>query len=227
MEEKKKYDILTDEKNTLTYNGRVLHRIIALKDFSDVKKGSIGGFVESGKNLSQKDDCWIYNDAMVMDDACVYDNAKVFDQCIVKGHAKLHENAKMSYRAVISENVDVHGSAKIVDRAFLSGYIEVKDCARIGGFVSLDNFYDIVIDKNAYIFNSMDCITVNYAYYFSHFTLTAFRCNDGSIRVTTPNFQGSLKDFSIYNFHHIFTDYKGYKQNKYLIKFINSHFKIH
>lgn len=41
---KKKYK-LTDE--TITYEGRVLRRIEALKDLSDVKKGDKGGFIES------------------------------------------------------------------------------------------------------------------------------------------------------------------------------------
>lgn len=41
---KKKYK-LTDE--TITYEGRVLRRIEALKDLSDVKKGDNGGFIES------------------------------------------------------------------------------------------------------------------------------------------------------------------------------------
>lgn len=50
----KKYK-LTDE--TITYQGRVLRRIEALKDLSDVKKGDKGGFVENENNLSQKDNC--------------------------------------------------------------------------------------------------------------------------------------------------------------------------
>ena len=40
-----------------------LYVIIALKDFSDVKAGDVGGFVESEDNLSQVGDCWIYDNA--------------------------------------------------------------------------------------------------------------------------------------------------------------------
>ena len=46
----KKYR-LTDE--TINVNGRILHRIEALRDFYGVKKGDKGGFVEKEENLSQ------------------------------------------------------------------------------------------------------------------------------------------------------------------------------
>ena len=42
-----KYEILMDEKNTIEFEGRTLHRIRALKDFGFVKIGEIGGFVQS------------------------------------------------------------------------------------------------------------------------------------------------------------------------------------
>ena len=45
----KKYK-LTDE--TIEVNGKTLYRIEALKDFSNVKKGDKGGFIEKEKNLS-------------------------------------------------------------------------------------------------------------------------------------------------------------------------------
>ncbi len=41
-------------------------RIMACKDFGDVKKGDIGGFVLYINNLSQEGDCWIYDDAIVV-----------------------------------------------------------------------------------------------------------------------------------------------------------------
>jgi hypothetical protein len=49
-----------------------LYRVVALKDFGNVKAGDIGGWVESEHNLSQEGDCWVYGDAYVCDDAQVY-----------------------------------------------------------------------------------------------------------------------------------------------------------
>lgn len=64
----KKYK-LTEE--TLKIYGHVLHRIMALRDFGDVRKGDIGGWVENEGNLSHDDDCWVYNKAEVYGDAVI------------------------------------------------------------------------------------------------------------------------------------------------------------
>lgn len=45
------------------------YRVKALRDFNDVKKGDIGGYIHSENNLSQLDDCWIYDNAVVSDNA--------------------------------------------------------------------------------------------------------------------------------------------------------------
>ena len=42
--------------NTIEHNGHIIHRIQALKDFGNVKKGEVGGYIESEENLSQKGD---------------------------------------------------------------------------------------------------------------------------------------------------------------------------
>lgn len=70
----KKYE-LTDE--TITFNNKTLHRIIAIRSFGDVAKGDLGGFIESENNLSHNDNAWVYGDAQVYGDALVGDNAWV------------------------------------------------------------------------------------------------------------------------------------------------------
>ena len=52
----KKYE-LTEE--VMEYEGVILHRIKALKDFGDVKKGDLGGWIKSEENLSQEGLCWV------------------------------------------------------------------------------------------------------------------------------------------------------------------------
>ena len=83
----KKY-VLTNE--TINYDGRILHRIKAIKDFNDVKKGDLGGWIESEENLSQEGNCWIYNDAEV------YGYAKVHGHAIVYGYAEVYGNAEIN-----------------------------------------------------------------------------------------------------------------------------------
>lgn len=70
----KKYK-LTDE--TTDVLGITLHRVKALKDFDDVKKGELGGYVESERNLSQAGNCWVYGNAKVCDNAKVCGDAMI------------------------------------------------------------------------------------------------------------------------------------------------------
>ena len=73
--ETKKYKIRKDL--SYAFDGHELYRVEALKDFGNVKKGSVGGFIEKEENLSQEGTCWIFLDAKV------YDNAKVFGNAII------------------------------------------------------------------------------------------------------------------------------------------------
>ncbi|GAA4668051.1 hypothetical protein [Bartonella pachyuromydis] len=79
---KKKYKF-TDE--TIKIYGITLYRIRALKDFGDVKKGDLGGWIESERNLSYDDNCWVGGEAWVYENAEVYNNAKVGANAIVAG----------------------------------------------------------------------------------------------------------------------------------------------
>ena len=79
-----KYEIVKDM--AIEYKGRTLYRIRALKNFDDIKTGDLGGYVESYNNLSQKGNCWIFNNAKVYDDARVYDDAKIYE------YAEVYEN---------------------------------------------------------------------------------------------------------------------------------------
>ena len=70
----KKYE-LTDEIKL--YNGRTLHRIVALRNFGNVEIGDKGGWIEKEDNLSHAGFCWVYDNAQVYDNAKVCNNAKV------------------------------------------------------------------------------------------------------------------------------------------------------
>ena len=58
-----------------------LLRIIALKDFSYVRKGDIGGLIEKEENLSQEGRCRVYEGARVSENAQVYGHAEISGKC--------------------------------------------------------------------------------------------------------------------------------------------------
>jgi len=61
-------------------------RIKALKDFSNVKRGDLGGWLEREDSLSQYGKAWVFGDARVSGDAEVFGDAKVSGDAEVYGN---------------------------------------------------------------------------------------------------------------------------------------------
>ena len=133
-----------------------LLRIIALRDFSDVKKGDTGGLIDNEDNLSHEGNCWVYYGARVFgyakvsDNACVSGNAEVCGNARIWGNAQIGENAKVYGEAQVSENASIYGSARVYDNAKIYGRAQVfgwaniydnacvRGEARIGGMIILN-----------------------------------------------------------------------------------------
>ena len=113
----KKYEILMDEKNTIEWQGRLLHRIRALRDFGDVKKDDIGGYVEKEKNLSQCGNCWIYNNAKAMDNSLVHGNSKMFDESEIHKSSIMFDNSEMHDYSVMYNNSKMYDNSVMYDNS--------------------------------------------------------------------------------------------------------------
>ena len=122
MKAKKKYEL---SNIAIEFNGVTLHRIKALKDFSDVKAGDLGGWIEKEDNLSQMGNAWIGGDAKVYGNAKVYGRAKVF------GKAKVHDNAVVCDDAWVYDYAQVYGRARVFGKATVYGNAEVYDHANV------------------------------------------------------------------------------------------------
>ena len=133
----KKYE-LTDE--TIDVSGTTLHRIKALKDFGNVKKGELGGYVESERNLSQEGNCWVCGNAKVCGNAEVCGNA---DYITIKGLGSKYRNTTIfrtkgkniavkcgCFYGTLAEFVDkvkeTHGNSK-----FAKEYLALIDLVKI------------------------------------------------------------------------------------------------
>lgn len=142
MKMDKKYR-LTDE--TQEYNGNTLYRIQATKNFSNVKAGDLGGWVESEDNLSHYGSCWVYDDACVLKKAVVSECATIHDNAIISGNAKIKDSAK------IFGNAKVFGNAKLCDMAKVYDKAMVYENARIFGKSEI--FENAQVYGNAMTFN--------------------------------------------------------------------------
>ena len=120
-------------KNSKVVNGITLHQIQALNDFSNVKKGDLGGWIEKEKNLSQEDSAWVSENALVYGDARVSRNARVSDNAQVYGDARVSRNAWVSGNARVYESAWVSGNARVYDNAQVYGDAEVYGDAWVYG----------------------------------------------------------------------------------------------
>ncbi len=97
--------------------GVILHRIRALRDIREgVKKGDLGGWVQTEWNLSQNNTCWIYAEAKcyhhgkVSQRAILYDHAAVYDQAYLTDEAKVGGTTIMRGNTEIGEDTWLYGS---------------------------------------------------------------------------------------------------------------------
>ena len=95
---KKSWKYILIKCSNLYYNPK------ALKDFGNVKKGDLGGFVQGYRNLSQSGDCWVYSRAIVADDAKVTENALIFNEARIFNHAQISGNAIIGGSKIIPGN---------------------------------------------------------------------------------------------------------------------------
>lgn len=148
-----KYELnLSDSINV---GEKTLYRIRALHDFSDVKSGDNGGFVESEANLSHSDSCWVYNDAMVYgnaqvdrdakikEKAIVYGSAKVSDSAVVSGGASVFQNSFVYDESVIDGLSSVYGNAQVFGKVQIIGQSKVHDDAWVYGDFIISGYANI------------------------------------------------------------------------------------
>lgn len=144
-----KYELVeVSEDEISTFIGRIysnylhnnpLYRLRALKNFSDVKKGELGGYVTSGDNLSQIGNCWVYDKAFIKDDSKVTGNVRVKDNAIIN-------NSMLDGTILVKNNVYISDS-KLSTNGSIS---VVEDYSRI---------VDCVVQKNNFLISGKTTIT--------------------------------------------------------------------
>lgn len=132
----KKYE-LTNECVTID-DKYTLYRIRALRDFADVKKGDLGGFIENEKCLSHLGNCWVYDQAMV------YNHSTVSDDAVVQNNAEVFASSTVQNNAVVKDNAKVFRCCDIKDDSVIGGKAILTE--------SVDCFVDAHISGDLYLF---------------------------------------------------------------------------
>lgn len=129
----KKYALMMNDKIDVIINRgndeevHTLYRIRALKQFGDVRKGELGGYIEHEGNLSQTGFSWVYDNSMVLENAQVGDHAKLRDNSMVYGNAVISGTAVISYNSRVFDNAHVYGLAYVMNDATVFGNANVSD----------------------------------------------------------------------------------------------------
>lgn len=156
---KKKYEFTGEVKKE---HGIELYRIrslVSLPNYAAVP-GTLGGWIESERNLSHNGSAWVsneacvYNRARVFGDARVMDNAQVYGNARVSGKAQIRDNGDVSENAAVTDNAVVYGSVLgnadvsgsaiifdhscVTDEACVSGFAQTHDYAWVYGNARLD-----------------------------------------------------------------------------------------
>lgn len=84
-------------------------RIRALKDFSDVKKGDLGGLIANKNSLSQEGDCWVDFTTLITNESVVKDNVRIKGHVLISGKSEITGNVKINgivsiYDSIITDN---------------------------------------------------------------------------------------------------------------------------
>lgn len=141
----KKYEILKDD--FIEYENKRMYRIKALVNFSDVRAGDLGGYIEKEDNLSHRGYCWVYDNAAVNDNARVSENAKIYD------YARIYHNAEVSGNAIIENTVQIFNNAKVYGNAAVRHEVNVYEYAEICGTASIGGNFrihgNVKLDKYA------------------------------------------------------------------------------
>lgn len=214
----KKYELL--QNDYIEHEGRTLYRIKALRDFSSVKAGDIGGYVQSEDNLSHKRDCWVYDNAKVFNSAKIHDNAKVrgnaqiYGDAEVFGSARIHGNAKIYDEAGIFDNATVFENARVCNNA------RIKYNARVYGNAKIER--DTIIGQISTPYKKV------FQYQCEKRVLTAILTEDNQIFYSIGCQTNIDEEEFVYRIH---TYNGGLEYNPHrveylrLIKTINFHFK--
>lgn len=155
---------------SIEHEGKKLYRIEATKNVKayQVKKGDLGGFIESYDNLTGNawvgDNAMVWGNAIVTDNACVRCNAKVcgdifiFDNAYVGGAARIKDSARIYGNARVIGNAEISGNAVVFGFALVLGHAKINKNAAVYNRARVDDSA-VVTDNakvlgNAFIFDN-------------------------------------------------------------------------
>ncbi|WP_312209840.1 YdcK family protein [Pseudescherichia sp.] len=158
---------LSDASRSFSYqdNGEkkyvTLRQIVALKDFHDIRAGTLGGWVENEQVLSQQGSCWIYDEnSMVFGGSRIRDSARISQPCTIYDGVEISDNAWVD-GSDICRGARLSGNV-LVQRSRVSGECVLSDDARILNGSEIIAARGLTLDNDATL-RIYDRATVNHS----------------------------------------------------------------
>lgn len=166
-----KYEILEDDKHSVTIGDTTYYRIRALRRIErpfglpPVEPGDLGGYVSPTGGLSNDGDCWIADEAFV--------SGHVSDDSQVTGHAHVGYPSEVSGKSLISDFAQVIDGAE-VSESMVTDYAQVVGRNMVG------------LDKNLVSWYSRQTQVVNHSWISGR-----ARVSDGALVIRFSHVGGS------------------------------------
>lgn len=125
-----KYEFSGEEKK---FNNATIRRIRALKDFGEVKKGDVGGWIGGENNLSHYQNCWVHDDAIVVGSAKVSSNVQIRHSATVHGYATVSGTVEVCNESEVSGRVFIMDNARVLKKSKVFGNARVQGNAILDG----------------------------------------------------------------------------------------------
>ena len=132
----------------IEFKGEKLFRIIALRNFSNVKTGELGGFIKDESNLNQKDYSWVHDNSIVCGNSIVCEDSIVENSTVENSKIENStiENSKIENSIVDNSKIENSTVYKysVVEKSTVRGNSTVENSTVRGNSLIVD----IQIDKN-------------------------------------------------------------------------------
>lgn len=171
MTKDKKYKLIRAGKMSVhqrDWKARRFYQLVALRDIPlhNVKAGDLGGYVTDDQILSQEGNCWIGEEAQVIDEVRVFGDAYIGGKSLVynffgydlfiKDNAILRENAVvwiyrdtstlthgLTSEVIIGGSAEIYGNANLVNVKEVSGFAKIHGDAHLGNNTVVTGTVDI------------------------------------------------------------------------------------
>jgi hypothetical protein len=210
-----KYELIKLDTESQEYKDGLRFRIKALKSFSDVKRGELGGFVTHANNLSQSGDCWVYNNAKMYDNSAIYDNSVMYDFSIMRDKAVMYDDSamynfsQMHNNSSMWGNSEMHDNSAMWDDSSMWGNSEMHDNSAMYGKTRIAKNCKLTKDTRLY------------SYKYSKYDASYYYTRDNTLMINMGYFQDIPFDIWVKNFRNASEFPKGSTKELDMLKAFN------